>query len=256
MNSIVNSKIFILIAVFIIVLNAVVLGYGTIDNNINSRTLAIFDYVITLFFLFEIFIRAFSVNPYDFFFKSKDKWWNIFDSLVLVISLLPLNNSEFALIIRLVRVLRVITIIPETKRMVGTLIKSFRGMFAISILSFILMYIYGMIGFTLYGEILPNEFGNIINALTTLTHTIFNIETLTNHKEIDNLFIISFFILGGIIFMGLFIVILFENYSAESDNISNNNDLDTQMKEIIEQNKVLIVQNKILLEGVECKHKE
>ena len=74
--------------------------------------LDLFDYAITVFFVIEIIIRMISERSLIKFFKDG---WNIFDFLIVTISLVPISNVEsvfVARLLRVIRVLRIITVVP------------------------------------------------------------------------------------------------------------------------------------------------
>ena len=81
--------------IFIIVLSALVIGAKT--YNIPRGVLEVFRYLdifITLFFLAEIIIRMIAEHSFRRFFS---KGWNIFDFIIVVASLVPVDDSEMAL---------------------------------------------------------------------------------------------------------------------------------------------------------------
>ena len=114
-----SSKIFQFSVIFIIVLNAITVGISTYDlNPIIKKLIQLLDYGITVFFVMEILIRFFSEPNKRNFFKNG---WNIFDTLIVFISLIPIpNNSSYLLLrlLRVFRVLRLISVIPELKKII------------------------------------------------------------------------------------------------------------------------------------------
>lgn len=117
------------IVVSIIILSALLIGIHTYeDDGLISpffvRLLIIFDWGVTLFFLFEITVRFLAEPNKRDFFKNG---WNVFDTLIVVISLIPINESEMAVLgrlIRIFRVLRMISIIPELRMLLTSLLKA------------------------------------------------------------------------------------------------------------------------------------
>ena len=91
-----SSRIFQFSVIFIIILNAITLGVSTDElNPFVKKTIQILDYAITVFFVIEISIRFISEPKKLNFFKSG---WNIFDTIIVLISLIPIpNNSSFLL---------------------------------------------------------------------------------------------------------------------------------------------------------------
>ena len=99
-----SNKIFELFVVSIILLSALVIGAKTYSMPAGLISLIGFlDIGITIFFLIEISIR-FAGDPQKsrFFFNG----WNVFDSVIVIVSLIPIEDSELALVGRLIRIFR------------------------------------------------------------------------------------------------------------------------------------------------------
>jgi voltage-gated sodium channel len=102
------------------------------------------------------------------FFKSA---WNVFDTAVVVISLIPIDESELALLARLIRifrVLRMISIVPELRVLINSLLTALPRLGYVVLLMFIIFYIYAAIGSFLFNEINPVLWGNIAISMLTL----------------------------------------------------------------------------------------
>ena len=108
-----ESRIFQFIVISIIILNAITIGVNTYDlSEFTTQAINYLDYSITVFFVIEILIRFIGEPKKLNFFKSG---WNIFDTLIVLISLIPIpNNSSFLLLrlLRVFRVLRIISVVP------------------------------------------------------------------------------------------------------------------------------------------------
>lgn len=155
--------------VSIIILSALVVGAKTYDIPENAlQALAVLDWVVTFIFLFEISIRFVAEpNKWRFFHKV----WNIFDTLIVLVSLIPIENSEMALLgrlIRIFRVLRMVSIIPELRVLLNSLVKALPQLGYVALLMFIIFYIYAAIGSTLFQDINPVLWGDISISLLTL----------------------------------------------------------------------------------------
>ena len=99
------------------------------------------DWFISAFFLTEITIRFLAEKRKRYFFKS---FWNWFDTLIVVISLIPADDTELALIaclVRVFRVLRMISIIPELRILLVSLVKALPQLAYVMLLMFIIFYI-------------------------------------------------------------------------------------------------------------------
>ena len=164
-----SNKIFELFVIAIIIFSALVTGAKTYDlPHYALQLIALLDVGITLFFLTEISIRFLGEQRKRNFFKSG---WNIFDSLIVIISLIPIQDSEMALLGRLVRifrVLRMVSVIPELRMLLNSLIKALPQLGYVVLLMFIIFYIYGAVGTTLFHDINPQLWGDISIAMLTL----------------------------------------------------------------------------------------
>ena len=126
------------------------------------------DWAITLIFLAEITIRFLGEPNKKRFFHSA---WNVFDTLIVVVSLVPIDNSEMALIGRLVRifrVLRMVSIIPELRMLLNSLLKALPQLGYVVLMMFIIFYIYAAVGATFFASINADLWGDIALSLLTL----------------------------------------------------------------------------------------
>ena len=164
-----TNKVFELFVIAVILFSALLVGAKTYDmpSTVNQVT-NVLDWLISAFFLIEITIRFLGEKNKVDFFKS---FWNWFDTLIVLVSLLPLENSDTALIARLVRVfrvLRMISIIPELRILLVSLMKALPQLGYVMLLMFIIFYIYAAIGSTLFEDINPKLWGDITISLLTL----------------------------------------------------------------------------------------
>lgn len=164
-----NNRAFEFFVIFIIIISALEIGAKTYELPTQAVAFTkVLDLFITLFFLVEIVIRFIAEPNKKQFFKSG---WNVFDTLVVVISLIPINDSEMALLARLVRVfrvLRMISVIPELRVLINSLIKALPQLGYVMLLMFIIFYIYAAVGSFLFQPINPDLWGNIAISMLTL----------------------------------------------------------------------------------------
>lgn len=164
-----DNRAFEAFVVSIIIVSALEIGAKTYDLPPMAITATHFlDVFITFFFLFEIAIRFLAEPEKKRFFHSG---WNVFDTLVVVISLVPIQDSEMALLARLVRVfrvLRMVSIIPELRILINSLLKALPQLGYVMLLLFIIFYIYAAVGSFLFSEINPVLWGNIAISMLTL----------------------------------------------------------------------------------------
>ncbi|GAA5136405.1 ion transporter [Thalassotalea piscium] len=177
-----ENKIFELFVVLVIIISALEIGAKTFDLSENALSFTgILDILITLFFLFEISVRFIADDDKRNFFKNG---WNIFDTLVVAISLIPINDSEMALLARLVRVfrvLRMVSVVPELRVLINSLLKALPQLGYVVLLMFIIFYIYAAIGSFIFKDINPKLWGDIAISMLTL----FRIMTFEDWTDIQ-----------------------------------------------------------------------
>ena len=163
------NKWFEIFVVSVIVVSALLVGAKTYELPNGMASVTVFlDWFISAFFLTEITIRFLAEKRKMQFFKS---FWNWFDTLIVIISLIPADDAELALIARLVRVfrvLRMISIIPELRILLVSLVKALPQLGYVMLLMFIIFYIYAAIGSTLFENINPVLWGDITISLLPL----------------------------------------------------------------------------------------
>jgi voltage-gated sodium channel len=175
------------------------------------------DRVVLAIFVGELALRigAQGRRPWRFF---RDPW-NVFDAVIVGVCLLPFH-TEFAAVLRLVRVLRVlrlVTALPRLQLLVGALIKSVPSMSYVALLLSLLFYVYAVAGVAVFGAGDPAHFGTLPNAALTL----FQVVTMEGWTEIMHLqfvaypgrilpvvYFLSFILLGTMIMLNLFIGVI------------------------------------------------
>lgn len=166
-----SNKLFELLVVGIIIFSALLIGAHTYQDGETStgmQWLEVLDFGVTLFFLLEITVRFLAEKNKIDFFKNG---WNIFDTIIVVVSLIPINNADMAVLgrlIRIFRVLRMISIIPELRMLLNSLLKALPQLGYVMLLMFIIFYIYAAVGSTLFENINPQLWGNVSIAMLTL----------------------------------------------------------------------------------------
>ena len=210
-----ESRIFQFIVVSIIILNAITIGVNTYNlGQFIRQSINYIDYSITIFFVIEILIRFIAEPKKLNFFKSG---WNIFDTLIVLLSLVPIpNNSSFLLLrlLRVFRVLRLISVVPELKKIIEALLSSVTRVFYVGLLLFIILYIYATIGSILFSTNIPERWGDVGISMITL----FQVLTMSSWEQVMLplqdiywwawIYFFSFIIICGITMLNLLIAIL------------------------------------------------
>lgn len=176
-----NHGLFQSFVIGVIVFSALMIGVETYAIPPWSiKLITALDWFVTLFFLVEILIRLISSKNIKEFLKDP---WNIFDSVIVITSLIPFDGSETALLgrlLRIFRVLRLISFIPELRVLLNAFFTAIPRMGYVSLLMFIIFYIYAAIGAILFSDINSELWGNITISMLTL----FRIATFEGWTEV------------------------------------------------------------------------
>ena len=154
----------------IIIAYASILGFKTLDEVENQYDLflRIADYFVTIYFVFELAIKMVAEKRFLNFFKSG---WNLFDFIIVAVTLLPLESSNLAAIARLMRVFRILRLFtarPELKAIIDMLIRAIPSIIDIVILMFIIFYIYAIIGSFFFMNLPSGLWENFLVSMLTL----------------------------------------------------------------------------------------
>ncbi len=222
-----ENKAFEIFVIVVIVLSALVIGARTYE--IDPRLSGLFkllDIGITLFFLTEIIIRMIAARTLKRFFSQG---WNVFDFLIVTASLIPLEGSETAYLgrlLRIFRVLRLVSIIPELRILMNAFVRAIPRMGYVSLLMFIIFYIYGALGSIFFAAINPELWDNISIAMLTL----FRVATFEDWTDVmyetmsvyplSWIFYLSFIFVVAFVFLNMMIGIVLETLQREHERFS------------------------------------
>ena len=168
-------------------------------------------------FIVEALLKLYAFSPrIDRYFRDP---WNVFDFMIIVVSLVPAVGvwAIVARKVRLLRVLRLISAIPELRLLVATLVRSVPGMLHIVVLMGALSYVYAIIGFQMFSEHDPTHWHNLGISLLSL----FRVVTLEDWTDIMYkamelhqmawIYFVSFVVLGAFIIFNLFTALVINN---------------------------------------------
>ena len=164
-----SNRLFELFIILVIIASALLIGVKTYRLPSWVKPLIDgLDLLITLIFLVEISIRFLGEPQKRAFFRNG---WNLFDTLIVFISLIPIDDTDSALVARLVRVfrvLRMVSIVPELRLLLNSIISALPRLGYVAALIFIIFYIYAAAGSLFFDRINPELWGNISIAMLTL----------------------------------------------------------------------------------------
>lgn len=199
-----------------ILANAVVLGletYASVERE-HGDVLALLNDAFLALFTAEIAIRilAHGRRPWRYFRSG----WNLFDFAIVGVAYLPFVRESVTLLrlARALRVARLLTVLPELRVVIGGLVRSVAPLASVALLTFFLLYLYGMVGWLWFGDHDPDRFGDIGRALLTLFQ-ILTIEgwndvlaTEQEHSRWSWVYFVSFILVASFLVLNLVIAIV------------------------------------------------
>ncbi|MEX2473867.1 ion transporter [Marinobacter sp.] len=219
-----SSKLFQGAVIAIIIMSALTIGAKTYDvAPWLEQSLSVLDTGITLFFLLEILFRFGVCNDKKRFLFDG---WNLFDTLVVIGSLIPLDNSEAVLLgrlLRVFRVLRLVSVVPELRFLINSLLKAIPRMGYIALLMFIIFYIYAAMGSMFFAKVNEDLWGDVAIALLTL----FRVATFEDWTDVmyetmefyplSWVYYLTFIFLTAFVFLNMMIGAILEVMSEEQN---------------------------------------
>lgn len=221
------------LVVALIIFAGIIVGLQTSPAVVaeHGRLLHVIDWVVLVLFMVELAIRitAHGPRPWRFFLDP----WNVFDFLIVAVCVLPLH-AEFAAVLRLARVLRVlrlVTALPQLQILVNALLKSIPSMGYVALLLSLHFYVYAVVGVTFFGSHDAEHFGNLGRAALTL----FQVVTLEGWVDVmavqrealgspvlPVLYFISFILLGTMIMLNLLIGVIVNGMDEAREETEDN----------------------------------
>lgn len=203
----------------VIIVNAILLGMETSPalNDAYGNWMHIGNWIALAIFIVEALLKMIALAPrIDRYFRDG---WNIFDFSVIVFALIP-ATGEFAMIARLARLLRalrLISTIKELRLIVAAVVRSIPSVFHVIMLMSIIIYIYAIIGYQLFHQHDPTNWGNLGICVLTL----FNMITLEGWTEIMAtamelhdwawVYFVTYIVVATFVVINLFIAIIINN---------------------------------------------
>jgi voltage-gated sodium channel len=197
----------------VILANAVVLGLETYDGVVRDAgpLLRTLNDVFLGIFVVELAIRltAFGKRPGEFFRSG----WNVFDFIVILASFAPglRENTTLLRLARLGRVLRIVRLLPDLRVLTIAIGRSLPGVASLAVLAVIVLFIYGMVGWTIFGDHAPEQYGTIGEAMLTMFVTL-TLENLPDQialgRELSDwtiLYFVSYALIAGFLLFNILI---------------------------------------------------
>ena len=143
----------------VILFNAVILGLETSNAVMQAAgpLIRILDAICLGVFVVEIGLKLFG-SGFAFFRRG----WNIFDVIIVGVSLIPGAQGLSVLrALRILRLLRVVSVAPSLRRVVEGLFNALPGMSSVFLLMGVIFYIASVMSTKLFGTAFPQWFGSL-----------------------------------------------------------------------------------------------
>jgi voltage-gated sodium channel len=203
----------------VIILTAVLMGLET-SASVQAAygpLLHMLNIVIQVLFVGELGVRLLAHGPrWGTFFRDG---WNLFDFLIVAASLLP-QVGAFATVARLARLLRVarlLSVSPELRLIITTMLHSIPSLGHVTLLLSLLLYVYGIIGYHLFHPHDPAHWGTLGRSLLTL----FQMLTLEGWIEVQRaslqvypwawVYYGSYIVIAVFVVINLFVAVVLNN---------------------------------------------
>ncbi|MGB1123948.1 MAG: ion transporter [Phycisphaeraceae bacterium] len=259
----------------LILLAAALVGietYPRMDEQYGTLLHGMDKVVLWLFVLEAVLKMAQHGSHWHRYFKDP---WNIFDFTIVVICFLPVN-AQYAAVLRLARILRalrLVSVVPQLQLIVGSLIKSLPSMMYVSILLMLMFYVYAVMGVFLWSGNDPVHFRDLQTSMLSL----FRVVTLEDWTDImyiqmwgsdrypfsvgdreayagqfnsqaspiiGAIYFVSFVLMGTMIMLNLFIGVIIQSMEEAQDEQA----ADEREKHMAESGEITIADELLLLE--------
>ena len=238
---IVNSSLFKYFILAVIIASGVIVGletYPAIQERF-APSFHLIDQTIIYIFLVEIILKLLSYGKKPWLYFTDP--WNVFDFIIVAVCFIPQVDTHFVTVLRLARILRVfrvISILPKLQLLVNALLKSIPSMGYVVVLLFLVFYIYAVIGNFMFAKSDLVHFGSLHTAMISL----FKVLTLEGWTDIMNIqlygnasptpehpmksgafasiaYFVSFILFGAMIIMNLFIGVIMNSMQESHDDL-------------------------------------
>ncbi len=172
LRDIVESRGFTLAVTIVIVVNAITLGLETWPLAMQKAgpLLLAVDTLALWFFTAEISLKLWLYRGR--FFRDA---WNVFDFLIVAVAWVPTSGPLSVLrALRIVRALRLLSIVPQMRTVIGALLRALPGMGSVIAVLVLVFYVAAVMATKLFGAGFPDWFGSIGASM----YSLFQIMTL------------------------------------------------------------------------------
>ncbi|ETX09625.1 ion transporter [Marinomonas ushuaiensis DSM 15871] len=217
------------------------------------------DNFITVFFLVELSLRFIACDDKRRFLKDP---WNLFDSIIVIGSLVPISDTDMILVARLLRVfrvLRLVSVIPDLRYLINALLKAIPKMGYIALLMFIIFYLFAAVGSIFFSGVNETLWGDIAISMLTL----FRVATFEDWTDVmyetmevypmSWIFYIIFIFLTAFVFLNMMVGVVLDVMTRETAQEEHENQ-ENHHKELVHQIAELQAQVARLSDKIDASH--
>eukprot|EP01135_Chromosphaera_perkinsii_P005989 Nk52_evm3s377 gene=Nk52_evmTU3s377 len=217
---------------FIIVFNSVMIGVQTdqdIEKN-NKIMFQVMDYVFLTIFIMEILIKWF--YGFELFWKSG---WNVFDFIIVLLAIIgPAvfsgGGGQFLRVLRVLRAfrtLRSVGALHGLQMIVQTIVRSVPDMANIIFLLGIIMFIFAVVGVTLFRQKVAQDWGSLPAAMFSLFICITQDGWAGLYERLDAegqgilgaCYLVLFLTVGAFVFVNLVVAVVVTNLEQANKDL-------------------------------------
>jgi voltage-gated sodium channel len=200
----------------VVFVNAATLGLETYDSVAATAgdELHVLNDLTLVVFCVELVLRfgAAGFDPRRFFRSG----WNVFDFVVIAASFAPgvRQNAMLLRLVRLARIVRAVRLLPDLRVLTVAVGRSIPGVASLAVITLLLVYVYGMVGWVIFNDHDPANFENVGQSMVTM-FVLLTLENLPTYiekgQELSNwtlLFYISYVLVASFLIFNLFIGIV------------------------------------------------
>lgn len=259
----------------LILLAAALVGIETYPTMVDryGTVLHLLDKIVLWLFVLEALLKMAQHGKH--WYRYFQDPWNVFDFTIVVVCFLPVN-AQYAAVLRLARILRalrLVSVVPQLQLIVGSLIKSLPSMCYVSILLILMFYVYAVMGVFLWSGNDPVHFRDLQTSMLSL----FRVVTLEDWTDImyiqmwgsdrypfsdqdraafagqfnsqaspviGAIFFVSFVLMGTMIMLNLFIGVIIQSMQEAQDEQA----ADDREKHMAESGHLTVADELVLLE--------
>ena len=206
------------------------------NHGFNIQFLKALDFSIFMIFCMEIGLKLYAFRRS--FFRNG---WNVFDFLVISVSIVGMASSITAFrALRVMRTLRLVKRVPSMRIVIESFMRAIPGIGSVITVMLLVIFVFALIGQNLYASVAPELFGTIHQSAFTL----FTVMTLEGWPDVSRavmndvplawIYFVSFIAINSFTVLNLMIAVIIDAMQREYDD-----DADEDREDILRELKAL-----------------